>query len=749
MCVLGLQLSALEMHSVVQLCCYFVFSSFVHSFYTYLQNNVELLKKWTEILDKQLALEVRAAEQETPPRTVSSDGETLRTPRQRIKRSWSGDNAESPSAKKRRLDGVTFDFNANLNNKVLEGRYYGAKQATEGAAGYIRGVMNVGSKEEREYAWDNISNKNRSHYFCAYGQMGKGKTRFHNELCQGDVKVSDLLDVQFVRITYNEKTDLKRIPGADALTFGRNLLMFHGCSWESALGIHNLQEAVDIVSSHVFTGSEETKRKVLVICVDELHQLRLHEAEDRDDVIGSLLRDLCTYQDSTLKQEVAVLFLFSSVTMAMMDAVAAPSQRSAAEYFVPEIPPKDALELLWERRPDLKKRYDEETVLQQLVHLCVPTPRALLEGIPKAYEEHHKTIEMGAAVKTVAEAAQMRLKSLENVLPEGTVHTWLTDGNLPENTKTELFKFGLTIGDEMAPQDRALHPLALRCWCEIVKTKVGTYIREAYIADSSVQLYHEKDVESLLYSFEAAKRIAYGSTNFLLKNYYAGGHLHDVSSVSVSVRVDPEHPVRHVESFREHDKVKDALDFGSIVVSDQPNEPAIEYLTPFFVDNKLKYVAAAQVKFSPNKWISGGYEAIAKAAMEHPIIMYLQGNNITCFPVIFSSSHGNLPRIAAKVTGVLFNEAGLCQLTSRLGPLRLHREKASTEMKQDILQKAGLQPGEEPDHLHDWDDGERSGVPWQCPICKVHSTSDDFKYSCREQRCRTECCRKCRFSSLN
>ena len=35
-CVLGLQLSALVMHSVVQLCCYFVVSGGVHLFYTHL-----------------------------------------------------------------------------------------------------------------------------------------------------------------------------------------------------------------------------------------------------------------------------------------------------------------------------------------------------------------------------------------------------------------------------------------------------------------------------------------------------------------------------------------------------------------------------------------------------------------------------------------------------------------------------------------------------------------------------------------
>ena len=80
----GVAMSAVEMHSVVQLCCYFVVSSFVHSFYTYLQDNVELLKKWTGILVEKEKQQTLEKQQVSPPRTgtkrgsgyITSDGNT-------------------------------------------------------------------------------------------------------------------------------------------------------------------------------------------------------------------------------------------------------------------------------------------------------------------------------------------------------------------------------------------------------------------------------------------------------------------------------------------------------------------------------------------------------------------------------------------------------------------------------------------------------------------------------------------------
>ena len=91
-------------------------------------------------------------------------------------------------------------------------------------------------------------------------------------------------------------------------------------------------------------------------------------------------------------------------------------------------------------------------------------------------------------------------------------------------------------------------------------------------------------------------------------------------------------------------------------------------------------MAAVQVKFSPDKNIGGGCKEICDAVMGLPIVAYLQKQGVTCFPVLFSTSHGGLSTNASEVErGVLYDEAGLAGFTECLGPLRLHREKASEE----------------------------------------------------------------------
>ena len=639
---------------------------------------------------------------------------------------------------------VNFEYTQNLDEKVLEGDYYGAEEAREGAARYIRGVLNVGTEEDRSYAWDD--GKDISHYFCAYGQMGKGKTRFHNELCRQAPNIHEDLEVRCVRVTYNENATLP-MPGSDTVAFARNLLISHGCSIQASVGIDSLQKAVDIICSKV--EYEECKRRVLVICVDDILQLVLKNvtAEEKFERIGSLVRDLCLFQDSTLNKdaEVAVLFLFNSVTKPMMDV-----ERTAAEYFVPEIPATNALELLWQRRPDLQRRYPTDKVLQLLVHTCLPTPRALLEGIPAAYPEGIGTVSMDSAFQTIARVAQMNLKSIENSINDTTEYTWLTEGCLPDDQKEELFKCGLAIHNK-STKDLDLHPLVLRYWCSppdnAPPVKEGTvrhYLREAYIADSMVQPHHEKDVEPLLYNFEAAKRIAYGSSRFNLSDYYEGGHLLGESSEDIEVSVFGENAshtqVCEVDSFA-HNSVMTKLEEGCIVVSKNPIENGIEYLTPFFVDNNLKYVAAAQAKFSPK--IKGSYKVIAAAAMKQPIIKHLELQGIICFPVIFSSSHGNLSYEAKKVEGVLFNEASLHELTSRLGPLRAHREKASEEMESEILVKAGLPPK----HIHSWNNSEiggPGGKEWDCPKCNRVRRPRQLIYSCTHKDCKEQRCALCK-----
>ena len=105
------------------------------------------------------------------------------------------------------------------------------------------------------------------------------------------------------------------------------------------------------------------------------------------------------------------------------------------------------------------------------------------------------------------------------------------------------------------------------------------------------------------------------------------------------------------------------------------NEKGIEYLVPFFKPESslLTYVAAVQVKFSLNQNLGGGYERICTNILELSIVKYLVKQNVTCFPVLFSTAEGAMSQRGNR--GVQYNEAALHEFTECLGPLRLHREK--------------------------------------------------------------------------
>ena len=82
MCALGLQLPALVMHSVIQLCCYFVVSSFVHSFYTYLQsvNNQLESARGDLAIAREIARQRKSEEVVTGQRTMEEMVKCLSKP---------------------------------------------------------------------------------------------------------------------------------------------------------------------------------------------------------------------------------------------------------------------------------------------------------------------------------------------------------------------------------------------------------------------------------------------------------------------------------------------------------------------------------------------------------------------------------------------------------------------------------------------------------------------------------------------
>ena len=558
--------------------------------------------------------------------------------------------------------------------------YIGAEQAKQGIVKYVKGRLEIGDEADKRYAWDSVRECTR--YFCTDGQMGTGKTRLQVELCKQKAlcTAEDFgdYDVQFVRISYNE--GFPTIPGAAIHTFARNLLMFHGMTQDDAEQVHSLDAAVKLLWKKVPWRSVEGKveKRALVVCIDEFLSMQLAEDSER----GNLMRVLAHSSDKSLGTAQPVIFMFSAVTKGMLATAAAVSGRRSVDppFFVPELEPKGMLETLCGRWPHLKKRYERDTVLQLLVRISLSLPRALFDGIPAAFPKDKGTVTMQEAIDIVAKEARLSIRDIDLLLAEDVVERWVSRMVLPRRADAveELVRWGVATPSQ-------LKPLALRYWCGQFVGKesrspplVAYFLREAYVADLSVEPQQEKKAETFLYNFEAAKRGSYAHELFTLAEYYRGG---SVRGVSVTVSAFPhtdivkDNQVSKVDSFADETQTHEWLKLGSIVVSKKANEPGIEYLVPFFdaKSKQLKYVAAVQVKFSPEKNIGGGCKKICDTVMGLPIVEYLRKQDVTCFPVLFSTSHGGLSANTSEVEhGVLYDEAGLAGFTECLGPLRLH-----------------------------------------------------------------------------
>ena len=112
------------------------------------------------------------------------------------------------------------------------------------------------------------------------------------------------------------------------------------------------------------------------------------------------------------------------------------------------------------------------------------------------------------------------------------VDRWVSHMELPDCAKAveELVRWGVATPSQ-------LKPLALRYWCGQYVGKesrspplVAYFLREAYVADLSVELQQEKKAETFLYNFEAAKRGSYAHKLFTLAGYYRGGSVRGVSA---------------------------------------------------------------------------------------------------------------------------------------------------------------------------------------------------------------------------
>ena len=312
--------------------------------------------------------------------------------------------------------------------------------------------------------------------------------------------------VNFVRLT-NREGFRKTIPGGSMTIFGQNLLVCCGMGADAAQGVRSFEEAIELLYRKLTWPAD--KGQALAVCI-EFQALPVRTTDCLD-----LLRDLMRFQERSCEGKNRVVFLFAAVTAEMVRAAATPRQVCVHE--VPTLDKELALSTLWELRPDLETRYNggEDPQFEQLVHLCLPKPRALFEGIPAAYPKDVLSVSWTAAFSVVQRSNSPGAELLH--LTQEDVRSWLTSKLLSgdHEHKYQQKLRGVTTAD-----GTVLDPLTLRVWCEAnwKSSQVARSLREAYQADTNVQEHYEKVVEKVLYSFEAAKRVSYNGHVFTLED---------------------------------------------------------------------------------------------------------------------------------------------------------------------------------------------------------------------------------------
>ena len=235
-----------------------------------------------------------------------------------------------------------------------------------------------------------------------------------------------------------------------------------------------------------------------------------------------------------------------------------------------------------------------------------------------------------------------------------------------------------------------LHPVLARKWArETLKMKyplpsgaLALHLNLMFDFDAMIGRWGERNMEPLMYHFEAAKRIAHGSNVLPLGNYYCQVKSMDSALKMRLVRCKTPRAGEHIyraPSFGLEDMpaVVKQLRKGYIAVSKNPREMGMEYLVPF-VDAKTGKLLVACVQCTFVKKRARWWKINRQL---HKATAYFRTKGIGHFPVVYTTA--DQEKVTARVynNGVYFVEHDLFRFTSHFGILRLHCRKIGRVLK--------------------------------------------------------------------
>ena len=596
----------------------------------------------------------------------------------------------------------TWDYDDRLDTDILKmGPYIGDGAADE-ILRYLKGVLDVGDEEDRNFATESWGSCARAKIFCHMRLMGMGKTRLHNELCSPDSEVGKSVaaamaelqqPVRFIRFTYAKTNTIPYLLQGpiNATTFWKQLLHFHGLSVREATKVDNKDDAVRYIREKL--GMQEGT--ALVVCVDELMNLRYDETCEETHLrsLGNLIQELLMMQTDnirTFKANVPLVFLFSGFSNELLDAAYASSCRQSIEASLPRLSEKELEDLLFAVHPELEQiRGHPMFVL--LFKLCAPTPKYVLEGLPKALREEGGTTPRGLhdmlsvcmwrILQTIRGCSQSGQYSVEDSQLVGDAARSMLQGKDLDDTQKKCLA---TRGWLYTREDKhLLHPMILREWADARKEGDSKPLRDAlsnlFWSDATTQTITPTFATEVFMYFEQARRLSIpDGTTTTLARHFPGGNFHKLRDFEDMCLYDeltlPKGSIRRVGNFKDVQRCQAAVDAGDIAFADDTRR-GVRCVLPFHKGGTV-WCGAVQIQFT---WFSKYDEEAENDVGEKEFansLKELDKDKYKCFGILFPAEQGNASEFEHVCS---LNRDTLMQLMEpRVGPLRMLYDDLST-----------------------------------------------------------------------
>ena len=427
------------------------------------------------------------------------------------------------------------------------------------------------------------------------------------------------------------------------------------------------------------TAMDMTEEQPLVLFIDEVGHLKEPDG---------LLKELMSEADS---RDGKLVFVFAHISQQYLNMCATGSGRTVIPL------PLEALPIdAWKQDADLKVSAQGHAGIHQLLLQCCGHPRSLFDGVEEARKKNPTLLTnpteavLSVARQNIIDACKFNSFAhpyLQTVIPK-----WFSILGKTPQFHDQLRRDGLLLEVKETEATVFFPPLVLHHYATTYaeENSLCFHLQQAYAHDAMLGKFAEKNMEGLLYHYEAVLRKAVEGQTFTLNQFYRSKHCGEkFRDLCVKAPVPPATGlVKQVQNLQNQELVLDNLNSGFIVVSDLQNEAGIEYLAPFRTaeDNKL-IVACAQCKFVEKSPDSSWREIQTKMSTATD---WLKKQKIQHFPVIYATADQRYMQRRSYEDGIYFIEDDIFEFTKKLGVLRLHTQKLGEKMQQKhpYLQRA-------------------------------------------------------------